>query len=83
MGHGFVEVTVTAGEVKAQTDFSDTLSDSFRIVTPEASQAEGNVIFVLLFLVPNYGWSHRVFHQTAEKLATIYLRLENHCVMAR
>src|SRR6267143_2112341 len=56
LGHGFLEVTVTPNEIQAHTDFSGTFSDSFRIVTGGALRAAGNVIFVLLFLVPIMAW---------------------------
>jgi hypothetical protein len=57
MGHGFVEYTVTADELKAQTDFSGSFSDSFRIVKPGALEAvlifvEDNSVFVLLLIAP-------------------------------
>jgi Calcineurin-like phosphoesterase len=57
MGHGFVKYTVTQYEIQAQTDFSGSFSDSFRIVTPGALQAtlifiEDNLLFVLLFIAP-------------------------------
>jgi hypothetical protein len=57
MGHGFVEYTVTADELKAQTDFSGTFSDSFRIVKPGALEAvlifvEDNSLLVLLLIAP-------------------------------
>ena len=57
MGHGFVKFTVTADEFKAQTDFSGSFSDSFRIVKPGALAAfllfvEDNPILVSLFLAP-------------------------------
>src|SRR5260370_21098028 len=57
MGHGFVEYTITADELKAQTDFSGSFSDSFRIVKPEALQAiliffEDSPILALLLIAP-------------------------------
>jgi hypothetical protein len=57
MGHGFVKYTVTADELKAQTDFSGSFSDSFRIVKPGALEAvlifvEDNSLFVLLLIAP-------------------------------
>ena len=57
MGHGFVKFTVSADEFKAQTDFSGTFSDSFRIVKPGALEAvtlfvEDNSLLVLLLIVP-------------------------------
>jgi Calcineurin-like phosphoesterase len=57
MGHGFVQVSVSAKELKAQTDFSDEFSDSFEIVKPDVWQSftyllQDNSIFVLLSVVP-------------------------------
>jgi hypothetical protein len=57
MRHGFVEYTVTADELKAQTDFSGSFSDSFRIVKPGALQAVllfigDNPIFTSLLIAP-------------------------------
>jgi hypothetical protein len=57
MGHGFITFTVTSDEFKAQTDFSGSFSDLFRIVKPGALAAfllfvEDNPILVSLFLAP-------------------------------
>jgi calcineurin-like phosphoesterase family protein len=57
MGHGFVEYSVSADQLKAQTDFSGSFSDSFRIIKPGALQAiiiyfEDNPIFTSLLIAP-------------------------------
>jgi hypothetical protein len=57
MGHGFVQISVAAGELKAQTDFSGTFFDSFSIVKPGVLQSflfflEDNLIFVVLSIAP-------------------------------
>jgi Calcineurin-like phosphoesterase len=57
MAHGFVSFTVSAYELTAQTYFSGTFSDSFRIVEPGALQAllhfvEDNSLFVSLLIAP-------------------------------
>jgi hypothetical protein len=57
MGHGFVQISVAAGELKAQTDFSGSFSDSFTIVKPGVLQSflffvGDNLIFVVLSIAP-------------------------------
>jgi hypothetical protein len=57
MGHGFVQISVTASEIRAQTDFSGSFSDSFSIIKPGVLQSilffvEDNLIFVLLSIAP-------------------------------
>src|SRR2546428_838847 len=57
MGHGFVQISVAASELKAQTDFSGSFSDSFTIVKPGALQStlfflQDNLIFVVLSIAP-------------------------------
>ncbi len=57
MGHGFVQYSITADEIKAQTDLSGSFSDSFHIVKPGAVQAvvlffEDNPIFASLLIAP-------------------------------
>ena len=57
MGHGFVTFTVSADELRAQTDFSGTFSDSFSLVKPGVGQPvllfiQGNFLFFLLLVAP-------------------------------
>jgi calcineurin-like phosphoesterase family protein len=57
MGHGFVKYYVTASELTAQTDFSGSFSDSFRIVKPGALQAvliffQDNLLYASLLIAP-------------------------------
>jgi len=57
MGHGFVTFTVSADELRAQTDFPGPFSDSFSIVKPQAMQTvllfiQGNFLFFLLLVAP-------------------------------
>ncbi len=57
MGHGFVQISVTASEIRAQTDFSGSFSDSFSIVKPGVLRSitfflEDNPILVWLSMAP-------------------------------
>ena len=57
MGHGFVQISVAANELTAQTNFSGNFSDTFSIVKPGVLQSilffvQDNLIFVLLSIAP-------------------------------